>query len=95
VHSSFYDGDLEAFIYQSDARGLPKRMPLVLTTVEASLWRLATRLPDGTIVGARGPHTGFFAHDSALNTWFQKAYVARFNVSSRSTRLRWRNRCSA
>ena len=77
IHSSFYDGDLEAFIYQAGARGLPQRIPLVLTTGESSLWRLGAKVPDGTIVGARGPHT-FFAHDSALNTWFHKAYVDRF-----------------
>jgi len=32
IHSSFFDGDLEAFIY-SRAPGLPQRIPLVLTTV--------------------------------------------------------------
>jgi branched-chain amino acid transport system substrate-binding protein len=78
IHSSFYDGDLEAFIYQSTARGLPQRIPLLLTTGETSLYRLGPKLPDGTIVGARGPHT-FFAHDSALNTWFLKAYVDRYS----------------
>ncbi len=77
VHSSFYDGDLEAFIYQAAARGLPQRIPLVLTTGKSSLWRLGPKLPDGTIVEARGPHT-FFAHDSELNTWFHKNYVDRF-----------------
>jgi branched-chain amino acid transport system substrate-binding protein len=77
VHSSFYDGDLEAFIYQAAARGLPQRIPFVLTAGESSLSRLGAKLPDGTIVGARGPHT-FFAHDSELNTWFHKAYVDRF-----------------
>ena len=78
IHSSFYDGDLEAFIYQAGARGLPQRIPLVLTTGESSLWRLGPKLADGAIIGARGPHT-FFAHDSELNTWFHKAYVDRFN----------------
>jgi branched-chain amino acid transport system substrate-binding protein len=77
IHSSFYDGDLEAFIYQSAARGLPQRIPLVVTTGESSLWRLGAKLPDGAIIGARGPHT-FFAHDSELNTWFHKSYVDRF-----------------
>lgn len=77
IHSSFYDGDLESFIYQAAARGLPQRIPLVLTTGESSLWRLGPKLPDGSIVGARGPHT-FFAHESALNTWFHQAYVDRF-----------------
>lgn len=78
IHSSFFDGDLDAFIYQSAARGLPQRIPLVLTTGETSLWRVGPKLPDGTIVGARGPHT-FFAHESALNSWFLKTYVDRYN----------------
>ena len=78
IHSSFYDGDLEAFMYQAAARGLPQRIPFVLTAGETSLYRLGPKLPDGTIIGARGPHS-FFAHDSALNTWFQKIYVDRFH----------------
>jgi branched-chain amino acid transport system substrate-binding protein len=77
IHSSFYDGDLESFVYQADARGLPQRIPLVLTTGESSLWRLGAKLPDGAIIGARGPHT-FFAHPSELNAWFHNAYVDRF-----------------
>ena len=78
IHSSFYDGDLEAFMYQAAARGLPQRIPFVLTAGETSLYRLGPKLPDGAIIGARGPHS-FFAHDSALNTWFQKVYVDRFH----------------
>jgi branched-chain amino acid transport system substrate-binding protein len=77
IHSSFYDGDLEAFIYQSAARGLPQRIPLVLTSGESSLYRLGPKLPDGAIVGARGPHS-FLAHKSDLNTWFVKTYADRF-----------------
>ena len=56
LHSSFWDGDLEGFIYQSEARGLSKRMPLVGTTAEASIWRLRDKMPDGTIIGGRGPN---------------------------------------
>jgi branched-chain amino acid transport system substrate-binding protein len=78
IHSSFYDGDLEAFMYQATARGLPQRIPFVLTAGETSLPRLGPKLPDGTIIGARGPHS-FFAHDSELNTWFRKAYFDRFH----------------
>src|SRR5215475_11264127 len=54
IHSSFFDGDLEAFIYQSAARGLPQRIPLVLTAGETSMFRVGNKLPDGTIIGARG-----------------------------------------
>ena len=65
-------------MYQAAARGLPQRIPFVLTAGETSLYRLGPKLPDGAIIGARGPHS-FFAHDSALNTWFQKVYVDRFH----------------
>jgi len=78
IHSSFYDGDLETFMYQAAARGLPQRVPFALTAGETSLYRLGSKLPDGAIIGARGPHS-FFAHDSELNTWFQKVYVDRFH----------------
>jgi branched-chain amino acid transport system substrate-binding protein len=79
VHTSFWDGDLESFVYQSDARGLAKRMPIVGTTVEASMWRLRDKIPDGTIVGARGPN-GPLAPNTALNAWFQKVYTDRYSV---------------
>ncbi len=79
LHSSFWDGDLEGFIFQSQARGLSKRMPLVGTTVEASIWRLRDKMPDGTIVGGRGPN-GPLAPKSALNDWFQKIYIDRYGT---------------
>jgi branched-chain amino acid transport system substrate-binding protein len=79
VHTSFWDGDLESFVYQSDARGLAKRMPIVGTTVEASMWRLRDKIPDGTIVGARGPN-GPLAPNTALNARFQKVYTERYSV---------------
>jgi branched-chain amino acid transport system substrate-binding protein len=79
VHTSFWDGDLESFIYQSDARGLAKRMPIVGTTVEASMWRLRDKIPDGTIVGGRGPN-GPLAPDTPLNAWFHKTYTERYGV---------------
>ena len=71
LHSSFWDGDLEGFLYQSEARGLSKRMPFVGTTAEASIWRMRDKMPDGTIIGGRGPN-GPLAPKTALNDWFHK-----------------------
>ncbi|MCC6775413.1 MAG: ABC transporter substrate-binding protein [Hyphomicrobiales bacterium] len=79
LHSSFWDGDLEGFIFQSQARGLNRRMPLVGTTAEASIWRLRDKMPDGTIVGGRGPN-GPLAPKTALNDWFHKIYVDRYGT---------------
>jgi branched-chain amino acid transport system substrate-binding protein len=79
IHSSFFDGDLEAFIYQSGARGLPQRIPLVLTTGETSMFRVGNKLPDGTIIGARGQHA-MMAPDNELSRWLKQTYVDRFSM---------------
>jgi branched-chain amino acid transport system substrate-binding protein len=80
IHSSFYDGDLEAFLFQSNARALPQRMPYVLTTGETALARLGTKFPDGMIIGARGSH-GLLARESEFNRWFQNVYTDRFSMA--------------
>jgi branched-chain amino acid transport system substrate-binding protein len=79
IHSSFWGGDLEALILQGAVRGLFKRSKVVLTTGEIALNALGNRIPDGTIIGARGPH-GMFAPDNELNRWFSKAYEQRFEM---------------
>jgi branched-chain amino acid transport system substrate-binding protein len=79
LHSSFYDGDLESFIYQEQTRGLDKRMPIIYTTGEASIWRLKDKMPNGTIIGGRGPN-GPLAPDSELNRWFKKIYIDRYGT---------------
>ncbi len=79
IHSSFWGGDLEALILQGTPRGLFRRSKIVLTTGETALHPLAGRIPDGTIIGARGPHS-MFAPDNALNRWFNKAYQQRFEM---------------
>jgi branched-chain amino acid transport system substrate-binding protein len=79
LHTSFYDGDLEAFLYQEQARALDKRMTVIATTGEAAIWRLRDKMPNGTIIGGRGPH-GPLAPDSELNRWFQKIYTDRYSI---------------
>lgn len=79
VHSSFWDGDLEAFILQAGPRGLFTKSTVILTTGETAMYKLARQIPDGTIVGARGPY-GPFAPDTELNRWFSKTFEDRYNV---------------
>ena len=79
IHSSFWGGDLEAFILQGASRGLFDRSQLLFTTGETSIFRLADQLPDGTIIGARGSH-GAFAPENELNTWFRNAYYERYGT---------------
>jgi len=79
IHSSFWDGDLEALILQASPRGLMDKSMTVLTTGETAMHKLAAQIPDGTVLGARGPF-GPYAPDNAYNRWFSKGYEARFQA---------------
>jgi branched-chain amino acid transport system substrate-binding protein len=79
LHTSFFDGDLEAFIYQEQARGLDKRMPIIMTAGETVVWRLKDKLPDGVIIGARGP-SGVLARNTPIRQWFEQIYRDRYNT---------------
>ncbi|HZD90023.1 MAG TPA: ABC transporter substrate-binding protein [Pseudolabrys sp.] len=79
LHTSFFDGDLEAFTYQEQARGLDKRMTIVMTTGEAAITRLKDKLPNGTIIGGRGDN-GRLAEDTPIAKWFAKVYSDRYGI---------------
>jgi branched-chain amino acid transport system substrate-binding protein len=79
IHSSFWDGDLEAFILQAGPRGLFKRSTVILTTGETAMYKLASKIPDGVVIGARGPY-GPYAPDNALNKWFSATFEDRYGV---------------
>jgi branched-chain amino acid transport system substrate-binding protein len=79
VHSSFWDGDLEAFILQASPRGLFDKRTVILTTGETAMHKLAAQIPDGTVLGARGPF-GPYAPDIAYNRWFAKGFEAKYNA---------------
>ncbi|MGE5129105.1 MAG: ABC transporter substrate-binding protein [Sphingomonadaceae bacterium] len=79
IHSSFFDGDLEALILQAAPRGLFKKSMGVLTTGETVIYKLGAQIPDGTVIGARGPF-GPYAPHNAYNTWFHNGYKAKFNA---------------
>ena len=79
IHSSFWDGDLESFVFQAGAWGLTGRSKLVLTTGEANMFRLGAKMPDGVVIGGRGPY-GVLARDTELNRWFQQKYSDRYGT---------------
>lgn len=77
VHTANWGGDLESLVLQSVARGLPQRMTMLMTAGESAMFRLGDKMPNGSIVGGRGPH-GVLAPESELNSWFQQAYFDKF-----------------
>ncbi len=79
LHSSFWGGDLEGLIVQAQARGLLKQSLTVLTAGETATHRPNNQIPDGTLIGARGPH-GAFAPDSEMNAWLRTTYREKFNA---------------
>jgi branched-chain amino acid transport system substrate-binding protein len=79
IHSSFWDGDLEAFILQAGPRGLFKKSTVILTTGETAMYKLAGQIPDGTVLGARGPF-GPYAPDTELNRWYRATFKDRYGV---------------
>jgi len=79
VHSSFWGGDLEGFILQAVPRGLFKKSTVLLTGGDTAIQKLGSQIPDGTVIGARGPFD-MFAPDTALNRWFRKAYQDKYGV---------------
>lgn len=80
VHTSFWGGDAEALILQGAPRGLFKKTTVLMTAGEPTLVRLGTQVPEGTVIGARGPFN-MFAPDTDLNRWFRKAYEDRYAVA--------------
>ncbi|MCW5627112.1 MAG: ABC transporter substrate-binding protein, partial [Burkholderiales bacterium] len=76
IHSSLWGGDLEAFMIQAQPRNLFKKPQLVLVAGEPYLHRLPGRIPDGTIVGARGTN-GVFAPESPLKQWLVETYKSK------------------
>ena len=77
IHSSFWDGDLEALILQAGPRGLMKQSLTILTTGETAMHKLGKQIPDGTVLGARGPF-GPYAPNNQYNKWFLGGYVNKY-----------------
>ncbi len=79
VHSSFWGGDLEGLVIQGAPRGLFAESLGVLPGADTLLPSLGENMPEGVVVGARGPH-GALAPENELNDWFVPAYTDRYDV---------------
>ena len=79
THSSLWGGDLQAFILQAGPRGLFKRTQVVFSAADHVLPGLGDKMPDGTILGARGAY-GLMAPKSALNDWWWATYMKATGV---------------
>jgi len=79
IHSSFWDGDLEALILQGGPRGLMQKSMTILTTGETVMHKLGNQIPDGTVLGARGPF-GPYAPNNRYNQWFVQGFEKRFSA---------------
>lgn len=79
IHSSLWGGDLEAFMLQSMPRNLFATNQLILVAGEPYLHRLPGNIPDGTIIGARGPN-GAYAPKSALKDWLVQIYKQKAEI---------------
>lgn len=79
IHSSFWGGDMEAFVGQANARGLLESATALLTTGESGVHRFKAQAPNGTIIGGRGPF-GAFAPDNALSNWFAEHYESEYGI---------------
>ncbi|MFG1229989.1 ABC transporter substrate-binding protein [Xanthobacter wiegelii] len=73
VYSSFWGGDLQAFILQAEPRGLFRRSQVAFLSADHVVEALGDKMPDGVIVGARGVY-GLMGPKSELNQWFWKSY---------------------
>jgi branched-chain amino acid transport system substrate-binding protein len=79
VHSSFWGGDLEGLVLQGAPRGLFQKHLVLLAAGEPAINRLGTKIPDGTIIGARGPF-GPFSPGTELDKWFRATFQDRYGV---------------
>ena len=79
IHSSMWGGDLEGLVLQGAPRGLFEKHKVILSAGEPAINRLGPRIPDGTILGARGPF-GPFAPDTELARWLKTSYQDRYQV---------------
>lgn len=82
VHSSFWDGDIEAFVLQALVRGFFNDKTFVSVVGGSAVDSLGKKFPDGVVMGTRGPYGLLNRHDKSreLNAWFVDEYKKRYGV---------------
>jgi branched-chain amino acid transport system substrate-binding protein len=79
TYTSLWGGDLQAFILQAGARDLFKQTTLVMSAGDHVLPGLGDKVPDGSVLGARGAY-GILSAKSPLNDWFQAEFMKMHNT---------------
>ena len=79
LHSSLWGGDLQAFILQAGARGVFQKQQAVFSAADHVLPGLGEKMPNGTILGARGAY-GLMSPKSPLNDWWFDLYQKTYGV---------------
>jgi branched-chain amino acid transport system substrate-binding protein len=79
TYTSLWGGDLQAFILQAGARDLFKQTTLVMSAGDHVLPGLGDKVPDGSILGARGAY-GILSAKTPLNDWFQSEFHRMHNT---------------
>jgi len=79
TYTSLWGGDLQAFILQAGARDLFKETTLVMSAGDHVLPGLGDKVPDGSVLGARGAY-GILSAKTPLNDWFQAEFQKMHNT---------------
>ena len=81
VHSSFWNGDWEAFVLQSMVRGFFKQKIVVSSVGGSGVDSLGKKFPDGVVMGTRGL-VGLNVRDNKdpLNLWFVSSYKKKYGA---------------
>ena len=78
IHSSMWGGDLESFIYKVRLE-VYLETPKFLSAGDHVLPSLGRNMPEGVIVGARGPH-GDLAPNTPLANWFKESLKKELGI---------------
>ncbi len=81
VHSSFWGGDIEAFVLQAMVRGFFDDKRFISTIGASAVDSLGKKFPDGVVLGTRGQSGILLRHNKEpLNAWFVAEYKKRYGA---------------